>query len=427
MKTYTLNTPSASILNQFPAFLKRLEATLEARRTGVDPAAPPGAALTLSLGGDLEKAGACFAAQIEAQTPLPLGTLSREDGAALVRECVRRGLRVVVTLEACGFGWAWQRELRALGAVVFTVAPEALCGRRKTNRRDAAALARIGMERVVHGDAKSGRVVREPSQPEQQRRSVSRIRGKLISLRGRLEGMGRGLLLDSGIIDYPDTWWGKKMWPQLQTLLLQRGESFLHAELSELQKLAQHLHTRIRALDAQLATIAQQVTTTPLPAGLGEATATLVNLEVCDWQRFHNRKQAGSFTGCCPSERSTGTGQTQGGIDRLGNRRIRSALTEAIWRLKRREPTWHGFQKWGHVLFEAQTSSVRKKKAIMACVRLLFIDLWRLNTGKVTLAQLGFRGRPQDAPDATEAPSEETDCEAASEAPSPHCDTNTAG
>lgn len=72
---------------------------------------------------------------------------------------------------------------------------------------------------------------------------------------------------------------------------------------------------------------------------------------------------------------------------------MRSLLTEAVYRLLRWEPRWHGFAKWGSVIRE-HGSSVRKKKAVIACVRLLFIDLWRLFTGRATLADLGFRGAP---------------------------------
>ena len=131
--------------------------------------------------------------------------------------------------------------------------------------------------------------------------------------------------------------------------------------------------------------------------GLGQLTALTTCLEVMDWRRFHNRKQVGSYIGCAPSEHSTGPGQLLGGIDRQGNRRLRSLLTEAVWRLLRWEPCWQGFAKWGAVLRETHGSSVRKKKAIIACVRLLFIDLWRLFTGRATLAGLGFTGPPAAA------------------------------
>ena len=69
-----------------------------------------------------------------------------------------------------------------------------------------------------------------------------------------------------------------------------------------------------------------------------------------------------------------------------------------MWRLLRWEPRWHGFAKWGAVIRETHGSSVRKKKAVIACVRLLFIDLWRLFTGRATLADLGFKGAPAARP-----------------------------
>jgi len=405
MKTYHLRSTPPAILNRFPALCKKLDALLP--MPGSDPALTPAdlAAVPplVSLGGDLEKAGVCLAAQVQGAAPLALATLTREETLVLVREILARGCRIVVVVEACGFGWEFPRGLREAGSTVFTVAPEPLTGKRKTNRRDAAALARIGTERLLHGNGACGRIVREPTRSEQERRAVGRQRQKLIALRGRLEGMGRGLMLDFGIIDYPDGWWGKKMWPRLKALLEERHEPFLLEQLSGLQALAQSLHSRIRALDAQLETLAQILITTPLPAGLGLATATFVNLEVCDWTRFKNRKQAGSYTGCCPSESSTGTGQKLGSIDRMGNRRIRSALTEAIWRMKRHEPGWQGFTKWGPILFDKNANSVRKKKAVMACVRLLFIDLWRLNTGQLTLSDLGCLGRPNGFRETAEA------------------------
>lgn len=386
MKTYLLKTSSEvpPVLPRFPALRKRLAAA---------SAAAPAA---LSLGADLERGGACVAAQIGPGAPLALGLLTRAEGTALVRELTAAGHRVAAGVEACGFGWTWQGELRAAGAEVVTLAPEPLCGRRKTNRRDAAALAKVTAARLLHNDAQSGRAVREPAPREQQRRALSRHRAQLIAVRGKLEAQGRGLLLDFGRTDFPDCWWGKKMWPRLHALLREAGESFLLEILTPLRALAQSLHARVLALDEELEILAAEVPAIPLPAGLGELTGLVLSLEVMDWSRFQNRKQAGSYIGCCPVEYSTGEGQRLGGIDRMGNRRLRSALTEAVWRLRRWEPGWRGFVKWGAIIGDKNTGSVRKKKAVIACVRLLFIDLWRLHTGRATLAGLGFKGRPDD-------------------------------
>jgi transposase len=298
-------------------------------------------------------------------------------------------------MEACGFGWRFQRQIREAGAEALTFATEALTGRRKTNRRDATALARLVAARTVHNDAEAGRTVREPSVAEQQRRFLSRHRAQLIALRGKVEAQGRGLLYDFGQLDFPECWWGKKMWPRLVAQLTAAGEEWLRAALEPQRAIAQALHAQILELDARLAALAAATVQIPLPHGLGQLTALTASLEVMDWQRFSNRKKVGSFIGCAPSESSTGgDGQLLGHIDRQGNRRLRSLLTEAVHRLVRWEPGWQALAKWGPVIREKGGSSVRKKKAVIACVRLLFIDLWRLFTGRATLADLGFRGRP---------------------------------
>ena len=413
MKKYQLHTKTEDILKRFPALCKRLEG---AERTPELPGAPR----VLCLGADLEKAGACLSVQCGLGEPVSLGTLTRETILSLLAALHARGWRCVIGLEACGFGWRFQRELRAAGAEVLTFATEALTGRRKTNTRDAAALARLVGDRTIHGNTRTSRLVREPSPEEQQRRFLSRHRAQLIALRGKIEAQGRGLMYDFGWLDFPECWWGKKMWPRLVAQLTAAGgsprdqpplvpcaaasEDWLREALAPQRAMAQAVHAQILELDARLAAEAARTLTGPLPHGLGQLTALTACLEVMDWQRFSNRKKVGSYIGCAPSEHSTGPGgQLLGHIDRQGNRRLRSLLTEAIWRLIRWEPRWHGFAKWGAVIRDTHGSTVRKKKAVIACVRLLFIDLWRLFTGRASLADLGFRGPPAPTEPATAA------------------------
>ena len=384
MKKYQLHTKTTDILKRFPALCKHLE--------GAERVAGGGAPRLLCLGADLEKEGVCVALQAGLSTPFHLGTMARETLLELLPVLGERGWRCAVGMEACGFGWRFQRQLREAGAEALTFATEALTGRRKTNTRDAAALARLVSERLVHGNLRAGRIVREPSPQEQQHRFLSRHRAQLVALRGKVEAHGRGLLYDFGQLAFPECWWGKKMWPRLAAQLTAAGEEWLRAALEPQRAIAQSIHAQILALDARLAALAAQSLTIALPHGLGQLTALSACLEVMDWRRFQNRKQVGSFIGCAPSEQSTGEGQLLGSIDRQGNRRLRSLLTEAVWRLLRWEPGWHGFARWGEVIRESHGSSVRKKKAVIACVRLLFIDLWRLFTGRATLADLGFRG-----------------------------------
>ena len=109
--------------------------------------------------------------------------------------------------------------------------------------------------------------------------------------------------------------------------------------------------------------------------------------EVCDWGRFSNRKQMGSYTGCCPGEHSSGGKRRVGSIDRMGNGRVRTVLVEAVWRFLKWQPNWHAARKLRQRL---QAGAAIKKKVVVALARQLAIDLWRWRTGRATLGDLGW-------------------------------------
>jgi len=124
-----------------------------------------------------------------------------------------------------------------------------------------------------------------------------------------------------------------------------------------------------------------------IPKGLGELSLVTVDNEVCDWGRFYNRKQVGSYTGCCPGEHSSGSKRRVGSIDRMGNGRVRALLVEAVWRFLRWQPDWKAALRMKVKL--ADGSSMRKK-TVIALARLLAIDLWRWRTGRATFEDLGW-------------------------------------
>ena len=153
----------------------------------------------------------------------------------------------------------------------------------------------------------------------------------------------------------------------------------------------EQLRELILALEAQvkelLAEIKTRAAAQPLPKGLGELTLVTLDGEVCDWGRFHNRKQIGSYTGCCPGEHSSGGKRRVGSIDRMGNGRVRALLVEAVWRFLRWQPQWKAAQRMKVKL--ADGTSMRKK-TVIALARQLAVDLWRWRTGRCTMAELGW-------------------------------------
>jgi transposase len=151
------------------------------------------------------------------------------------------------------------------------------------------------------------------------------------------------------------------------------------------------LRELILALEAQLevlhAELLQRLQGQERPKGLGELTLVTLDGEICDWARFQNRKQIGSYTGCCPGEHSSGGKRLVGSIDRMGNGRVRALLVEAVWRFLQWQPTWKAAVRMKAKLADGPSM---RKKTVIALARQLAIDLWRWRTGRCTLADLGL-------------------------------------
>lgn len=362
------------------------------------------------LGLDLELKTPAGALSIGGGTPLYLGKHSREVWTKLVGWLIQQGCEVHAVQEACGFGWEFHRQLEAAGARSRVVAPQEMSGKRKTDKRDAGALACLLWDYQVRGNQQCLRVVRVPTVQEQQRRGYHRNRGQWLRMRNRLEAQGRSMMWDHGWLEVPKGWWRPKVWEELCTQLCAAAHQWLVSMLRALQTACLNMQATIKELQVQAVAQTAVAAKSPapkqlearapsgagaralLPKGLGDLSYATLNAEVLDWSRFKNRGQAGSFIGCCPREHSSGPRQKLGEIDRMGNARLRTVLVEAVWRLRKWNAQWRGFKKFAEALGpEARASGARKRKAIVACARLLMIDLWRLHVGTATLEGLGLQ------------------------------------
>ena len=339
---------------------------------------------------DVELAGAVLVARVAGGRPIHCGKCSRRTITELARELVMRKHRVVLVEEACGFGYAFHRQLREMGVEAHVVATEMLNRKRKTNRRDAARLLDQLYDYDVNGHKKALRIIRVPTLKEQKNRRLCRMRSQMIKVRSIMEGQGRGLMFDFDFHQVPQGWWGPRKWPRLRAKLLEH-DPWLIEMLEHHQRLLIAQQRRINELEREIAR-ESNYDARKVAKGLGETTFVSLQREAIDWKRFGNAKQIGSYIGCCPCEFSTGSNQKLGSIDRMGNRRMRTLLVEAVWRLKKWNPAWRGFKKFPHVFgSHAMVRGATRKKAVVACARLLAIDLWRLQTGRVTLKDLGLK------------------------------------
>ena len=360
------------------------------RHTGTDnnpSPAPDKSAVrhTYTLGLDVDLHFVVTAIQCDQGVIAPARKYTRAQLVAWVKEQVLAGHTVRTVYECCGFGYTLHEQLTAAGAHSLLTTPMRLSleRRRKNDRLDARELC-VRLSRYHAGQRHELRPIRLPSRAEVQRRELGRQREFWKREVRRLENHGRALRIEHEHETLPGGWAGPRKWKQLAPAC----SAFVRQQLEPVAQEIRHCKAQLDRLTQELQAF---VAAEKIPHGLGALTVALVDGEVCDWHRFQHRKAVGSYTGCCPSEHSSGGVQRFGGIDRHGNARVRVLLVEAVWRLLKWQPGWHARQKW---LAKLKHGASLKKKSAVALARQLAIDLWRWRTGRATAAELGWIMKP---------------------------------
>jgi transposase len=341
----------------------------------------PGVRHTFLLGLDVDLRYVVTAVQCDQGVIAPARKYTRAQLCAWVAKQVAAGHSVYSVYECCGFGYTLHEQLTAAGAHSLITTPMRLSleRRRKNDRLDARELC-VRLSRYHAGHRHELRPIRLPSRAEVQRRELGRQREFWKREVRRLENHGRAVRIEHEHETLPGGWAGPRKWKALAP----ECSPFVRQQLEPVAQEIRNCKTQLDRLTQEIeALVAQE----KIPHGLGALTVSLLDGEVCDWQRFHHRKAVGSYTGCCPSEHSSGGVQRFGGIDRHGNPRVRVLLVEAVWRLLQWQPGWHARQKW---LAKLQHGQSLKKKSAVALARQLAIDLWRWRTGRATAAELGW-------------------------------------
>ena len=370
-RIYALNRPSA--LCAGPVAPVSLPPRQPLPRAAIDPTKP-----LLKLGLDVHLEFLMAVAQKDHANPHAPRRFTNDQLIEQVKKWIAEGFQIVCVAESCGFGFVLHRRLVEAGAQSFLITPVALNGARKTDKLDARALC-LRLSRWLDGNRDELAPIRIPSQAEQRRRETTRRRQFLAREIRALANRGHGQVAEYCHEPLPHRWWGPRLWQKLAALA-----PWVLSLLADLRTLILALEQQVRALEAE---IKARVQDQPRPKALGELTLVTLDGEVCDWHRFSNRKQIGSYTGCCPGEHSSGGKRRVGAIDRMGNGRVRALLVEAVWRFLRWQPEWKAAQRLKLKL--ADGTSMRKK-AVIALARLLAIDLWRWRTGRATMAELGW-------------------------------------
>jgi len=350
---------------------------------------PVGAALpkVIHLGVDVHLKQYVICRKIDGATPQPAQRMKPEQFEAWAVKQQALARKVVCCYEAGPFGYTLQRRLEVLGITCYVVRPQNWDkhGQRvKTDGRDARELAEA-LARYEAGNRHAMAVVRVPEVELEARRMITRQRSSFVNEVRRLGAMGRSHGMTQAC-EVSGRWWRRNAWGALSAKLPLQ----LKALLEPLREVLCKLEELIGKLTVQIEK--QSAAAMKRPKGLGALTEQIIGNEVVDWKRFNNRRQVSSYTGLCPSEHSSGGSRRQGSINKHGNPRLRHALVEAVWRLIRLQPGWKRAQKFLAKITGTTEGQKKfnKKKMAVALARELAVDLWRLNTGRCTLEDLGF-------------------------------------
>lgn len=291
--------------------------------------------------------------------------------------------KVYSCYEAGAGGFVLHRRLSELGITNYVVAPRLLDPDHKRVQNDSTDARQLAMdlERFVGGNAKALRLAYVPTVEQEQRRQQSRQCQQLQAHRLSLAAQGRCLLLSQGCRQ-SNNWWKPSCWRELATRL----PEWLLSALETYRRLILALDDELKTFTRALASAAS----TDRPVGLGALTLEQLNREVCDWKRFRNRKQPGSYAGLCGGLAATGDWSIDLPITKAGNVRLRVLLIELAWRMVYYQPQSKLIKRWAGVLLNPKAHKRARKRAIVAVARQLFVQLWRWQTGQVTAQQLGW-------------------------------------
>jgi transposase len=298
--------------------------------------------------------------------------------------------------EASGCGYVLQRALTGWGVSCEVIAPSMIPvrsgDRRKTDKRDAAKLARL----YRAGELTA---IRVPDEAEERVRSLVRCRETLTREILKSRHYVLKLLQSRGRVYRDGKNWTQRHWAWLRKLELEGEDKITFQTYLELleYKLIQR-----DTLDQQIERIAfseaysQPVSRLRSLRGIDTLTAMTLVCEIGDIRRFASPRQLMGYLGLTISETSSGGTERRGGITKTGNARARRVLVETAWHyryparrsavLQKRQQgqppevvsySWRT-QKRLHKKFEALVYRMAPAKAVVAVARELVGFVWAL-------------------------------------------------
>lgn len=309
-------------------------------------------------------------------------------------------VRVMACHEAGRDGFWIHRALVELGVESIVVDPASIeTGRqkkkRKTDRLDVRKLLRKLIS-YSEGDKEVWSVVQVPLAEDEDRRRRSREMERLRKERTGHCARISSLLATVGLqipahkdflskFEEARQWNGEPLLPHLEREV--RRE---YARLSLVEEQMDELTAEIRgAVRASETSADFKVMKLAGMKGINLKGAVVLVDEAFGIKQFKNRKHAGSFTGLTGTPYDSGESETDQGINKIGNRRIRRVLTQLAWLWLQHQPDSYHSQ-WFQERFGGGGSRT-KRIGIVGLARRLFIMLWRYVEQDVTPDDVVFK------------------------------------
>jgi transposase len=349
----------------------------------------------LKLGLDLHYRQVTVAMQEEYGPIKGVGRMSHGQFRAWVEKKLREGWEIKSCYEAGASGYWLHRELVELGLKNLVVAPKAMGRdkRQKTDRRDSGELADC-LDRYLRGNKKALSPVAVPSLEQEQDRALVRFHRQLMADRNRYEARGKGLLCAQGI-EVRGKWWSADCWQELKTE--RRLKSWMQTQLRTWR-------SKLLGLERQQVSVRKQIEAmapAELPKGLGAYSAVALECEMKGIGHFNSARAVSSYTGLCPGIHSSNGIGKEGSINRCGNAAVRWNLVETVWRMLKWQPDYEPVRQLRHDLVRSKRA---RKRLVVKAARQLAVDLWRLQTARVTAQELNLLMHPTALPTHKRAP-----------------------
>jgi transposase len=236
----------------------------------------------------------------------------------------------------------------------------------KTDRRDArgiAQLLRMGWFRPVHCKSIGSQEVRALL--------VARklLLGKLLDVEISIRGILRGFGLKMGLVTRKSFESRVRELCAGQMMLEQVGSAMLAAR-SSLQSEYSKLHKEMLSI-VRKDEVCRRLMTTP---GVGPLVAITFKTAVDDPERISKSKAVGALFGLTPKKYQSGETDVTGGISRVGDGMVRTALYEAANVLLSRVTRFSALKRWGMDLVKRRGA----KRAKVALARKIGVILHRM-------------------------------------------------